>query len=52
MKLKIRDTQEEPYKVEESTNYLDLHEVGIELGDEDGDPLYMWVKPAPLDDAW
>lgn len=32
-------------------DYLNLLEVGVNSSDEYNDPLYMWVRPAPLYDT-
>ena len=51
MKLKIRYMQAKAEKAEETTDYLDLLNIRVEPGDEENDPLFMWVKPAQLEDA-
>ena len=49
MKLKIRDMEAETDKVAES-DYLDLLEILIEVGEEEENQLFQWVRPLHLDD--
>lgn len=49
MKLRIRDMEAENDKVAEQ-EYMDLVDITAEISDEEGDPLFQWVRPAHLDD--
>ena len=50
MKLKIRDMQAETDKVAEK-DYLDLLNISAELGEEEDNQLFQWVRPLNLDDG-
>ncbi|KAL6327522.1 hypothetical protein AAG906_021608 [Vitis piasezkii] len=49
MKLKIRDMEAEHDKVAEK-NYLDLLDIASEVGEEEDNQLFQWVRPLYLDD--
>ena len=49
MKLKIRDMEAKTDKVVEN-NFLDLLEISVEVGEEDKNQPFQWVRPLHLDD--
>ena len=49
MKLKIRDMQAKIDKVAEK-DYLDLLDIPAEVGEEEDNQLFQWVRPLHLDD--
>ena len=49
MKLKLRDMAAEKDKVNE-TDFMDLLQVVAEVGDDNENPIFNWVRPAFLDD--
>ena len=49
MKLKIRDMEAEQDKVAEK-DYLDLLDIATEVGEEEDNQLFQWVRPLHLDD--
>ena len=49
MKLKIRDKEAKTDKVAK-INFLDLLEISAELGEEEENQLFQWVRPLHLDD--
>eukprot|EP00261_Vitis_vinifera_P028884 XP_010663255.2 PREDICTED: uncharacterized protein LOC104882295 [Vitis vinifera] len=49
MKLKIRDMEAEHDKVAEK-DYLDLLDIATEVGEEEDNQLFQWVRPLHLDD--
>ena len=49
MKLKIRDMEVETDKVAEN-NFLDLLKILAEIGEEEENQLFQWVRPLHLDD--
>ena len=50
MKLKLRDMVAEKDKVNE-TDFMDLLQVAAEVGDDNENPIFNWVRPASLDDG-
>ncbi|RVW64319.1 hypothetical protein CK203_047000 [Vitis vinifera] len=49
MKLKIRDMEAEHDKVAEK-DYLNLLDIATEVGEEEDNQLFQWVRPLHLDD--
>ena len=49
MKLKLRDMEAENDKVTEK-DYLDLFDISVEVGEEENNQLFQWVRPLHLDD--
>ena len=49
MKLKLRDMEAENDKVAEK-DYLDLFDISVEVGEEENNQLFQWVRPLHLDD--
>ncbi|RVW73283.1 hypothetical protein CK203_050367 [Vitis vinifera] len=49
MKLKIHDMEAEQDKVAEK-DYLDLLDIATEVGEEEDNQLFQWVRPLHLDD--
>ena len=49
MKLKLRDVEVENDRVVEK-DYLDLLDISIEMGEEEDNQLFQWVRPLHLDD--
>ena len=49
MKLKLCDMEAENDRVAKK-NYLDLLDISIEVGEEEDNQLFQWVKPIHLDD--
>ena len=49
MKLKLCDMEAENDRVAKK-NYLDLLDISIEVGEEEDNQLFQWVRPIHLDD--
>ena len=49
MKLKIHDIEAKNDKVAEK-DYLDLLDIAAEVGEEEDNELFKWVRPIHLDD--
>ncbi|KAK3229375.1 hypothetical protein Dsin_001256 [Dipteronia sinensis] len=49
MKLKLRDMVVEKDKINE-TDFMDLLQVAAEVGDDNENPIFEYVRPASLDD--
>ena len=49
MRLKLRDMEAENDRVAEK-DYLDLLDISAEVGEEEDNQLFQWVRPIHLDD--
>ncbi|RVW78681.1 hypothetical protein CK203_048452 [Vitis vinifera] len=49
MRLKLRDMEAENDRVVEK-DYLDLLDISVEVGEEEDNQLFQWVRPIHLDD--
>ena len=49
MRLKLRNIETENDRVAEK-DYLDLVDISVEVGEEEDNQLFQWVRPIHLDD--